>query len=220
LEESLNSAHQIDWTDQNVEIVAGFLRQGWSATQIGVQMNVSRNVIIGKVHRDKRLKCIGLQSPAGSKSRSAAKREAAPPSQKRQPRAMNETHQITRIMDRIKMRDAPLPRPVEPPAPALVLEPEPRNLALAALKAGECKFPVNDWPAGRGDLALFCGNPSERKSAAEFHPYCAFHQRRAALIEINPAYAAMARQRIEGEWKVQRREAAPDFGPLFAEAGA
>jgi hypothetical protein len=28
-------------------------------------------------------------------------------------------------------------------------------------------------------LALFCGNPSERKSAAEFHPYCAFHQQRA-----------------------------------------
>lgn len=41
------------------------------------------------------------------------------------------------------------------------------------------------------------------------------HGRRAALIELNPEYAAMARQRIETEWKVPPRPAVVDLGPLF-----
>lgn len=41
------------------------------------------------------------------------------------------------------------------------------------------------------------------------------HGRRAALIELNPAYAEMAQRRIEAEWRVQPKAAAPDFGPLF-----
>jgi DNA modification methylase len=43
------------------------------------------------------------------------------------------------------------------------------------------------------------------------------HARRAALIELNPEYAAIARRRIEAEWKVPvLPPQATDFGPLFS----
>lgn len=43
------------------------------------------------------------------------------------------------------------------------------------------------------------------------------HGRRAALIELNPDYAEMARRRIEKEWRVQTTPARrDDAGPLFA----
>ncbi len=41
------------------------------------------------------------------------------------------------------------------------------------------------------------------------------HHRRAALIELNPAYAEMARTRIETEWRVPAKPKAIDHGPLF-----
>ena len=41
------------------------------------------------------------------------------------------------------------------------------------------------------------------------------HNRRAALIELNPQYGQMARRRIDEEWRVPRREEAVDAGPLF-----
>lgn len=44
------------------------------------------------------------------------------------------------------------------------------------------------------------------------------HHRRAALIELNPAYAQMAQARIEAEWRVQPKAKTIDHGPLFAEA--
>jgi DNA modification methylase len=44
------------------------------------------------------------------------------------------------------------------------------------------------------------------------------HGRTAQLIELNPEYAAMARKRIEREWKVFQEPSEKDFGPLFREA--
>jgi DNA modification methylase len=41
------------------------------------------------------------------------------------------------------------------------------------------------------------------------------HNRRAALIELNHEYAAMARRRIEAEWRVQPVQKSTDHGPLF-----
>lgn len=46
------------------------------------------------------------------------------------------------------------------------------------------------------------------------------HHRRAALIELNPEYADLARRRIETEWRVPQKPASIDHGPLFSEAAA
>lgn len=44
------------------------------------------------------------------------------------------------------------------------------------------------------------------------------HGRCAEMIEINPEYAAMARRRIETEWRVPQKTSPTDFGPLFGSA--
>lgn len=41
------------------------------------------------------------------------------------------------------------------------------------------------------------------------------HGRKAALIELNPDYAAMARNRIELDWKVEPKAKTDNAGPLF-----
>lgn len=41
------------------------------------------------------------------------------------------------------------------------------------------------------------------------------HHRRAALIELNPEYADIARKRIERDWSVGPRRESSSFGPLF-----
>ncbi|MEP0149983.1 MAG: site-specific DNA-methyltransferase [Nitratireductor sp.] len=41
------------------------------------------------------------------------------------------------------------------------------------------------------------------------------HGRCAELVEINPEYAAMARRRIETEWRVPQKSEVADLGPLF-----
>ncbi|WP_082537411.1 MULTISPECIES: site-specific DNA-methyltransferase [unclassified Aureimonas] len=46
------------------------------------------------------------------------------------------------------------------------------------------------------------------------------HGRKAELIELNPDYAAMARRRIETEWRVSIPSVGSDFGPLFSESAA
>lgn len=46
------------------------------------------------------------------------------------------------------------------------------------------------------------------------------HHRRAALIELNPEYAEMARRRIETEWRVPPRARQIDAGPLFTQEAA
>lgn len=42
------------------------------------------------------------------------------------------------------------------------------------------------------------------------------HGRRAVLIELNPDYAQLARDRIEKEWRVAPPKASAECGPLFA----
>jgi DNA modification methylase len=44
------------------------------------------------------------------------------------------------------------------------------------------------------------------------------HGRKAQLIELNPDYAQMARERIEREWRITPRAMPQDFGPLFGAA--
>jgi DNA modification methylase len=44
--------------------------------------------------------------------------------------------------------------------------------------------------------------------------------RRAALIELNPDYAEMARRRIETEWRVPQKPKVVSHGPLFGEDAA
>lgn len=145
------------WTDEDVEKIAGLLRDGLSAGKICKHfVGVSRNAIIGKVARHKTLKAIGLKGQEAKPS--WVKREPAPP---KKAKAVN-----TNVV--AMKRAAPPAHRVWPSAPTLF---ECRQVPLIDLKPRECKWPVND--AARGEVHLFCGLPAGEG------PYCAGHYGRS-----------------------------------------
>ena len=69
------------WTDERVEMLKQFWTEGLSASQIAEKLGgVSRNAVIGKVHRlklESRVKSVGSAAPAPSQSQAPAQ----PPAQ-------------------------------------------------------------------------------------------------------------------------------------------
>ncbi|MBV9996302.1 MAG: GcrA cell cycle regulator [Caulobacteraceae bacterium] len=139
------------WTDERVEILKKLWLDGLSASQIAKQLGgVTRNAVIGKVHR------LGLSGRAAPShpSRPAFKAPRAPrPITHAPPRPRS-------VEPRIHAAPAPRPAPfVELPGTATVL----------TLGAHMCKWPIGD-PAT--DEFTFCG-----RRAANEGPYCIDHAR-------------------------------------------
>jgi GcrA cell cycle regulator len=123
------------WTDERVDMLKRLWLDGLSASQIAKQLGgVTRNAVIGKVHR------LGL-------SGRAAPSQPARPAFKA-PRPSRPAH-------------AAAPRRVEPPqaaapAPVCFVE-EPGSATVLTLGAHMCKWPIGD-PAT--DNFTFCGRRS------------------------------------------------------------
>ncbi|MFI4933903.1 MAG: GcrA family cell cycle regulator [Caulobacterales bacterium] len=139
------------WTDERVEILKKLWLDGLSASQIAKQLGgVTRNAVIGKVHR------LGLSGRAAPShpSRPAFK---AP----RAPRPMTMQPARPRSLEP-RAHHVPVVRPtpyVEMPGTATVL----------TLGAHMCKWPIGD-PAS--DDFSFCG-----RRASDEGPYCVDHAR-------------------------------------------
>ena len=139
------------WTDERVETLKKLWLDGLSASQIAKQLGgVTRNAVIGKVHR------LGLSG-------------RATPSQPQRP-----TFKAPRA-PRPAIAAAPAPRrtietalPSHLPAPALIAD-EPGTATVLTLGAHMCKWPIGD-PSS--DSFTFCGRRSEREG-----PYCTEHAR-------------------------------------------
>ena len=140
------------WTDERVETLKKLWLDGLSASQIAKQLGgVTRNAVIGKVHR------LGLSG-------------RATPSQPQRP-----IFKAPRA-PRPAVAAAPAPRrPLEPvmpsshtPVPAYYPE-EPGSATVLTLGAHMCKWPIGD-PSS--DAFTFCGRRSDRDG-----PYCMDHAR-------------------------------------------
>ena len=138
------------WTDERVETLKKLWLDGLSASQIAKQLGgVTRNAVIGKVHR---LGLSGRATPS-QPQRTVFKAPRAP---------------------RPAQAAAPVPprRPAEPAlaAPAPLAVPEaPGAATVLTLGAHMCKWPIGDPSA---DSFTFCGRRSDREG-----PYCAEHAR-------------------------------------------
>ncbi|WP_370312310.1 GcrA family cell cycle regulator [Sagittula sp.] len=179
----------MSWTDERVEMLKKMWSEGQSASQIAKELGgVTRNAVIGKVHR------LGLSNRAGSAPAPAeAKPEAKPQAAKPKPAP--------------KPAAAPEAKPAEPaPAPAAAAAPAPQSparkqiipagqplppqpstneispealakvnevekkakkLTLMELTERTCKWPVGD-PATED--FWFCGLPVQQGK-----PYCEAH---------------------------------------------
>ena len=171
----------MSWTDERVAILTKMWGEGQSASQIAKELGgVTRNAVIGKVHR------LGLSNRATSGNKVAAKPKAAA-----KPAAARAAKPAA------KPKAAPAaavaaPKPVLPPRKAIIpagqpLPPQPsaneispealatvrevekkaKKIGLMELTERTCKWPIGD-PAT--DEFWFCGLPSEPGK-----PYCEAH---------------------------------------------
>ena len=171
------------WTDERVELLKKLWMEGFSASQIAGELGegVTRNAVIGKVHR---LKLSGRARPASAaprvrtapRSSGSQRRVAAPSSNARttlsgmmKDRRMNSAPMIgataLKISEEVEREAYVAPQVTE------LFIPLEQRLSLLQLSETTCKWPI-------GDPLLpdfyFCGQHSD-----DGHPYCEFHSRRA-----------------------------------------
>lgn len=154
------------WTDERVETLKKLWQDGLSASQIAKQLGgVTRNAVIGKVHR------LGLSGRAAPSKPARpvfkAPRPARPAAQPAAPR---------RIAEPAVAQAAAAPAPTPVPSPVRYVEEAPGSATVLTLGAHMCKWPIGD-PSSDG--FTFCGR---RQSEG---PYCTEHAR----VAYQPAQA-------------------------------
>jgi GcrA cell cycle regulator len=156
------------WTDERVETLRRLWAEGLSASQIAAQLGgVSRNAVIGKVHR---LKLSGrgrnTAPPARQKKPAQPAAPKAPPRPAHSQRPMAASVGATALQTHFEPVQA-----VREPARASdnVVVPISRHLQLIQLNERTCKWPIGD-PLAEG--FHFCGN-----DCADTGPYCRYHAR-------------------------------------------
>ena len=152
----------VSWTDERVESLKKLWQEGLSASQIAGRLGgVTRNAVIGKVHR------LGLSGRATtSRMKSHRPRRPAAAAQKRlaKPRFAQVGNTALRAL---YQGDA---EPYAPPVEELVI-PEKERKYITTLTESCCRWPIGD--PQHADFH-FCG-----KGKVTGLPYCEFHARRA-----------------------------------------
>lgn len=172
------------WTDERVELLKKLWMDGLSASQIAGELGqgVTRNAVIGKVHRLKlsaRAKPTNAAPRARPAARPAPRRVAGPGATPIQASAAMSAKPRTVTAMRPQSVGATalavnaefeVERYVAPAAAELFI-PEDRRLSLLQLNEHTCKWPIGD-PLTKD--FYFCGQHSD-----DGKPYCEFHSRRA-----------------------------------------
>ncbi len=160
------------WTEERVEILKKLWGDGLSASQIAAQLGeVSRNAVIGKVHR------LGLARRAPSSRsqvsvprktrRSRAGKANGPTYSTREKNVMKAQGRAPDIWNK-----APVPQPVAPVPTKAVDElviPLAERKTIATLEPCSCRWPIGD---PEEDDFHFCG-----RRKLENAPYCEHHAR-------------------------------------------
>jgi len=151
----------MSWTDERVELLKKLWSDGLSASQIAAQMGgVTRNAVIGKVHR---LSLSGRARPASSVPRPRRMRS---PSMHRTTRTFINGNTVMKTHAQPAPRRLPAPVPIED-----IVVPISLNISLLSLTDAMCKWPIGD-PAG--EQFHFCGHKNWNSL-----PYCEYHSRLA-----------------------------------------
>ncbi len=165
------------WSDERVELLKKLWSEGLSASQIATAMGgVTRNAVIGKVHR------LGLSGRAKSPSGGAQKpRKSVSVAT---PRGVATNARASASIPLVQGNTAlaavavAAERPVETPAPAAVAAvatspaiaaPESQRVTIMELRENMCRWPMGDPTTA--DFC-FCGNRTTPGI-----PYCTFHSR-------------------------------------------
>ena len=172
----------MSWTDERVDLLKKMWGEGQSASQIAKELGgVTRNAVIGKVHR------LGLSNratggKAETKAKPSAKPEAKPRAKPAKPAkeetAATEQAPAKPVMSAARKAIIPAGQPLPPQPSANEISPEAlakvseiekkaKRLELMELTERTCKWPVGD-PATED--FWFCGLPVQSGK-----PYCEAH---------------------------------------------
>jgi GcrA cell cycle regulator len=150
------------WNDERVELLKKLWSEGLSASQIAGRLGgVTRNAVIGKVHR------LGL---SGRATTSRMKSHRPRPRAAMQAKRMAKSRFATIGNPALRALYQPDAEPYTPPVEELVI-PMAERKTIQTLVEQSCR-----WPIGDPQLAdfHFCG-----KTKVPGLPYCEFHARRA-----------------------------------------
>ncbi len=191
----------MSWTDERVEKLKELWAEGMSASQIAKVMGgVTRNAVIGKVHR------LGLSNRGGpapdegqrpaepvAPVASPAPAAAAPPAPEPAPAPVEETlpapaarRTAPVIRDATQPRAPGAPTPEEEAARATLAEIEKfaKRISLLELTERTCKWPIGD-PNDEG--FAFCG-----LACVAGKPYCQYH----VAVAFQPMSSRRDRARV------------------------
>jgi GcrA cell cycle regulator len=150
------------WTDERVELLKKLWAEGLSASQIANQLgSVTRNAVIGKVHR------LGLSGRATT-SRVKSSRARRRPSQ---PRGEGQANYVTYgnvALKPIYEADADPELNPQPKAVVEIFVPVEERASILTLSETKCRWPIGD---PTDDDFYFCGRTSPLES-----PYCDHHK--------------------------------------------
>ena len=172
----------MSWTDERVETLKRMWGEGSSASTIAKALGgVTRNAVIGKVHRlGLSNRVAGTSAEAGTPAEEALERTAPPTSAPDRPEPVEgpATHSAEPVATPLRGRIIPAGQPLPPQPSANEISPEAlasvrevekgaARLDLMQLTERTCKWPIGD-PA-TPDF-WFCGLPSQSGK-----PYCEAH---------------------------------------------
>jgi GcrA cell cycle regulator len=164
----------MNWTDERVELLKKLWSEGLSASQIAAQLGgVTRNAVIGKVHRLK-LSSRGRATAAPARQKKVAVQGATVAKTVARPAAAPVRHVASSIGAtalQTQFDSEPEARHYIRPVSDNVVVPISRHLQLTELTERTCKWPNGD---PLSEDFHFCGN-----DAAETGPYCQYHARLA-----------------------------------------
>jgi len=139
------------WTDERVELLKKLWQDGLSASQIAKQLGgVTRNAVIGKVHR------LGLSGRAAPSKPARTVFKAPRPARPATSVAPSAPRRIAE----------PAAHAAQAPAPVRYVEEAPGMATVLTLGAHMCKWPIGDPSL---DSFTFCGRRSSEG------PYCHEH---------------------------------------------
>ena len=162
------------WTEDRVELLKKLWSDGLSASQIAAELgSVTRNAVIGKVHR------LGLSGRAKNPAAASAPRSAAP----RKTPTRSPSHPMTggqatvqggmtRGANALAAQYAPEAQAEVEPAPAPsedVVIPFSERVTIMELREYMCRWPMGDPTTAE---FRFCGGRSQTGM-----PYCSYHSR-------------------------------------------
>ncbi len=149
----------MNWTEERVELLKKLWAEGLSASQIAAELGgVTRNAVIGKVHR--------LSLTGRAKAASGPR-----PKRARSPRAPRAARPQTIGNTALKIQRAPQPRRL--PVLEDVVVPIPLKATILTLNEKTCRWPIGD-PAD--EEFCFCGHePRENGPYCEYHSRIAYH---------------------------------------------